>query len=141
MDRLTKEVTAKKKVLLLGIDPQFIDYSKLPPAAPGRTPGQIRKTSVEVTQKLEGMGYEVHNCIVDAGATAGKVLSDLLETEKFECIMVGGGIRGILQHNLLFEKLMNIIHRKAVDSKICFNTGPETTVEAVLRWVDEPVNQ
>lgn len=131
------QTIAKKKVLLLGIDPQFIDYNKLPPAAPGRTPEEIRKTSGEVTQKLEGMGYEVYNCIVDAGETAEKVLSDLLEAEKFNCIMVGGGIRGILQHNLLFERLINIIHKKAIDSKICFNTGPETTVEAVMRWIEE----
>jgi hypothetical protein len=57
------------------------------------TPEQIRKTSSEVTQKLEGMGYQVHNCIVDAG-NAEKVLSDLLEPEKFDCIMVGETIEG-----------------------------------------------
>ncbi|MDR6568300.1 UNVERIFIED_ORG: hypothetical protein DFS12_104528 [Chitinophaga ginsengisegetis] len=49
----------------------------------------------------------------------------------------GGGIRGILQHNLLPEQLMNIIHRRAPDSEICFNTGPETTVEAVMRWINK----
>jgi hypothetical protein len=49
--------------------------------------------------------------------------------------MIGGGLRAIPQHNLLFEEVINLIHQQAPSSRICFNTGPETTVAAVLRSI------
>jgi hypothetical protein len=35
----------------------------------------------------------------------------------------------------LFEKLLNLIHEQAPHAKICFNTTPGDTTEAVQRWV------
>jgi hypothetical protein len=79
---------------------------------------------------------EVQGCLVDLGETAESVVSDTLSREKFDCIMVGAGIRALPQHTLLFEKIINTIHQKAPSSsKICFNTNPGDTVEAVLRWM------
>ena len=51
--------------------------------------------------------------------------------------MVDAGIKGLPQHTPLFEKITNTIHQKALPSstKICFNTNPPDTVEAVLRWI------
>jgi hypothetical protein len=64
-------------------------------------------------------------------------VSDTLSREKFDCIMVGAGIRALPQHTLMFEKIINTIHQKAPpSSKICFNTNPSDTLEAVLRSVN-----
>jgi hypothetical protein len=50
--------------------------------------------------------------------------------------MIGAGARVAADQFLLFEKLINVIHRHALPStKICFNTRPDDTVEAVQRWV------
>jgi|SRR5580700_11390685 hypothetical protein len=38
------------------------------------------------------------------------------------------------EYNLLFEKVMNAIHQKAPSAKLCFNTNPSNTAEAILRW-------
>ena len=35
----------------------------------------------------------------------------------------------------LFEKLINVIHKGAPQAKLCFNTNPGDTADAVLRWV------
>ena len=65
-----------------------------------------------------------------------KYYSDELSREKFECIMVGAGVRVLSQNTSIFEKIMNTIHQKAPpSSKICFNTNPGDSAEAVLRWV------
>lgn len=42
--------------------------------------------------------YEVQSCLVDLGETAESVVSDTLSKEKFDCIMVGAGIRILPQH-------------------------------------------
>ncbi len=51
--------------------------------------------------------------------------------------MVGAGVRVLSQNTSIFEKIMNKIHQKAPPtSKICFNTNPADTVEAILRWAN-----
>jgi len=45
-------------------------------------------------------------------------------------------LRLIPRYFLLFEKLLNVVHQHAPASvKICFNTGPSDSAEAVQRWV------
>jgi hypothetical protein len=125
---------AKKKVLLIGIDPKFIDPNLS--TATGWDANRVRAAAQDTNKRLMDLGYEVQGCLVDLGETAESVVSDTLSREKFDCIMVGAGIRALPQHTLLFEKIINTIHQKAPSSsKICFNTNPGDTVEAVLRWM------
>jgi hypothetical protein len=35
----------------------------------------------------------------------------------------------------LFERLLNLVHARAPGAKICFNSNPGDTAEAVQRWV------
>jgi len=77
----------------------------------------------------------VQFCFVDLGETAESVVSDTLSREKFDCIMIGAGVRTMPQRTVMFEKIINTIHQKAPpSSKICFDTNPSDAVEAVLRW-------
>jgi hypothetical protein len=95
----------------------------------------VKAAAQEANNKLTEVGYEVQNCLVDLGKTAESVVSDTLSREKFDCIMIGAGVRILPQHTVLFEKIINVIHQKAPpSSKICFNIDPGDTVEAVLRW-------
>jgi hypothetical protein len=48
--------------------------------------------------------------------------------------MIGAGLRAPPQL-LLFEKLLNLIHERAPRAKICFNTNPADSAEAVQRWI------
>ena len=129
----------KKKVLLIGIDPKLIDFSKNTTAATGWDANRVQTAGQDANKRLMELGYEVQSClIVDLGeTTAESVVSDILLREKFDCIMIGAGIWALPQHTLMFEKIINTIHQKAPPSstKICFNTNPNDTVEAVLRWI------
>jgi hypothetical protein len=124
----------KKKVLLIGIDPKLIDFNLS--TATGWDANGIQAAAQDASKRLTELGYEVQSCLVDLGETAESVVSDTLSREKFDYIMVGAGVRTLPQHTLLFEKIINTIHQKAPpSSKICFNTNPSDTVEAVLRWM------
>jgi hypothetical protein len=126
---------AKKKVLFLGIDPKLID-SSIANSAGGWDADRVKAVAQDANKRLSELGYEVQHCLVDLGETAERVVSDTLSREKFDCIMVGAGVRILPQHTFVFEKIMNVIHQKTPpSSKICFNTNPSDTVEAVLRWV------
>jgi hypothetical protein len=127
------ENMAKKKVLFLGIDPKLIDVNLA--TTTGWDASRVKAVAQEANNKLTELGYEVQNCLVDLGETAERVVSETLSREKFECIMIGAGVRILPQHTELFEKIINVIHQKAPpSSKICFNTNPSDTVDAVLRW-------
>ena len=126
---------AKKKVLLIGIDSKLIDPNLS--TATGWDANRVRAAAQDANKRLVELGYELQSCLLDPRGTDESLVSDTLSREKFDCIMVGAGVRVLSQNTILFEKIMNTIHQKAPpSSKICFNTNPADTIEAILRWVN-----
>jgi hypothetical protein len=125
---------AKKKVLVLGIDPKLIDVNLA--TTTGWDANRVKALAQEANKRLSELGYEVQNCFTDLGETAERVVLDTLSRENFDYIMIGAGVRLLPQHTFLFEKIINAIHQKApTSSRISFNTNPGDSAEAVLRWV------
>ena len=127
-------MAAKASVLLVGLDPDIVDYSKSP--VPGLTAAKVRAAVEGDKAKLETMGYSVTSLYVDDGKTAEAALTAELSKGGYDCIMVGAGLRIVPPYFLLFEKLINVIHQDApASTKLCFNTNPSDTADAVRRWV------
>jgi hypothetical protein len=85
--------------------------------------------------RLRDLGYEVTSCLVDPGETAEASVTGALKDERFDCIVIGAGLREPKERLLLFERVLNLVHRLAPEAAICFNTNPRDTVDAVQRWV------
>ncbi len=83
---------------------------------------------------LNALGYDAQLCLIDLGSTAENVVLQKISQEMFNYIMIGAGIRALPENFFLFEKLINLIHQNAPTAKICFNTNPSDTAEAILRW-------
>ncbi|MGJ3559781.1 hypothetical protein ACR6C2_18050 [Streptomyces sp. INA 01156] len=49
--------------------------------------------------------------------------------------MISGGIRMLPENTLLFERLVNVLTEEAPWVRLCFNTTPEATVEALRQWI------
>jgi hypothetical protein len=109
----------RKSVLALGLDPSFADFTQFPHL----TPELVRAFSDSQLAQLRGLGYEVCSCLVDLGETAEAVTVRRLEARSFDCVMFGAGLRAP-PRLLLFEKLINLVHERAPNAKICFNTTP-----------------
>ena len=125
---------ARVRVLLLGIDPDLVDFTKSP--VPDLTAAKVRAAVEANRAELETLGYDVKTLYVDDGKSAETALADELTAGRYDCIMIGAGLRTVPPNFLLFEKLMNVVHRHAPPStKICFNTNPTDSTEAVKRWV------
>ena len=125
---------AKARLLLVGIDPDLVDFTKSP--IPDLTAAKVRAGVEASRATLETLGYGVKTLYVDDGKTAETTLADELGKNPYDCIMIGAGLRTVPPYFLLFEKLMNVVHRHAPPSmKICFNTNPMDTTDAVKRWV------
>jgi hypothetical protein len=126
---------ADKKVLVIGLDPDFIDFSAPPLAGSGVTAEKIRGGLDGDGAKLNGLGYQADILWVDDGETAERVLRERLEATRYDGVMIGAGIRTLTPYTLLFESLINAVHEAAPQAKLAFNTNPADTAEAVQRRV------
>ena len=121
-----------KRVLAIGIEPGSVDYS----AFPQLTPELVRSYIEAQLLRLRELGYEVTSCLIDLDAAAEAVVTAALRDERFDCIVIGAGLREPKERLLLFEKVLNLVHRLAPQAAICFNTTPADTAEAVQRWIE-----
>lgn len=124
-------MTATKNVLLIGLHPAVVDYSNYP----GLDAEKLRAGLEAGEARLKSVGYDAQWCLTDTGETAEAVVMERLAQKQFDCILIGAGVRLNPKHFLLLEKLLNIVHERAPHAKICFNTNPNDTVEAVQRWL------
>lgn len=125
-----------KSVLLIGLQPNLIDYSSPDYAAfPGMDAAKVQAALDADASRLNRLGYEAQLCLTDFGETAESVVSEALRKKPFDCVLIGAGVRTVGKNFLLFEKLINVVHELAPQAKLCFNTKPDDTAEAVKRWV------
>ncbi len=124
----------KKTVLVIGLDPAVIDFSK-PGYAPGMDATKVWAGLKASEDELTRLGYSVQMCLTDFGETAEAVVKKALNQKQFDCILIGAGVRANPSNFLLFEKLINVVHEHAPQARICFNTLPSDTGAAVKRWV------
>ncbi len=124
----------KKNVLVIGLDPALIDFSK-PGYAPGMNAAKVLAGLKSSEDELTGLGYSVQMCLTDFGETAEAVVQSQLNQKRFDCILIGAGVRTNPSNFVLFEKLINVVHEHAPQAKLCFNTIPSDTAAAVQRWL------
>tara|TARA_R110002049_G_scaffold48815_1_gene140243 strand:- start:370 stop:741 length:372 start_codon:yes stop_codon:yes gene_type:complete len=120
-----------KNVLLIGLDPDVVNYERWP----GLTADKLVKGFQADAAKFKALGHEASVCFVDHGQTAEATVGEALSKASYDCILIGAGVRTDPDEFLLFEKLVNVVHVRAPAARICFNTGPTDSVDAVLRWL------
>ncbi len=58
---------------------------------------------------------------------------DHLRAHKPDCVLIGAGVRLNPKLTGLFEQLVNLIRQHAPQARLCFNSGPYNSAEAVER--------
>ena len=122
---------AKKTVLAIGIEPSCVDFSTFP----GLTTELVRSYINAQIERLGELGFDADSCLISLDDTAEAVAAKALRSRRFDCIVIGAGLRVPAERLLLFETIINLVHALAPDARICFNTAPADTAEAVQRWV------
>ena len=120
-----------KKVLAIGIDPAFIDFNTMPQFSLE----MFRSYIDSEIERFRALGYDVEICLIDLGDTAEAMTTRALQSGEFDCVLIGAGLRQPRERLLLFERILNLIHRHAPDASICFNTTPADSTKAVRRWI------
>jgi len=128
-------MTSRKSVLSVGLQPQLINFADPAYAAyPGMTAEKVQGGLDKDIAALNALGYDAKLCLTDFGETAEGVIRATLQANRYDCVVIGAGVRTIDKNFLLFEKVLNVVHEHAPQARICFNTGPFDTAQAVQRW-------
>lgn len=122
-----------KKILIIGINPQTIDFSN-PEIAPGLTAEKVELGTKATIDNLVTMGYAAESFFLDTGASDYSQLIKKISSVQYDGIVIGNGIRGLASNFIMFEQIVNVVHEHAPKSKILFNSLPTNTDEAVKRW-------
>jgi hypothetical protein len=124
-------MTKKTTVLLVGWHPDVVDYSKWP----GLTPERLLASLEGDRTKLESLGYDAELGLIRSSESAAASLKAMLSEKPRDCVLIGAGVRTIPEYLHLFESLVNTFHESAPKARLCFNSGPFDSVDAVQRWV------
>ncbi|CZF82370.1 hypothetical protein [Grimontia marina] len=119
-----------KKVALFGWHPDVVNFEKW-----GGSPEKLRAMLESEQAKLNSEGYATDILYIRDGDSAYQTVADAVAETTYDCILIGAGVRRDEEHFLVFEKLVNAVHELAPHAKICFNSNPMDTVEAVKRWI------
>ena len=123
------------KVLIIGLDPGKLDLN-----APGLPPGvsaeALKAGIARVKAIFEAQGLRLDSCGLDPAGPIEPILEAQLAQGPYDCVVIGAGFR-VPQHALLlFERVVNTVHRHAPNAAIAFNTSPADTWDAARRWRD-----
>lgn len=124
-----------KKVLFVGQVPETVDFSD--PALPhGFDAAKIHAGIAVGMQQMTDRGWHADLCLVRPDESATQALELQLAHTLYDCVVIGGGIRLPPRSLLLFERLINAVHKAAPKASIAFNTSPPDTGDAAARWLD-----
>ncbi len=124
------------RILLVGFDPETVDFSD-PALPPGMTAEKIR-AGIEVARKnFAERGWEADVGSIQPDETAGPAVERLLASKRYDCVVIGAGVRLPPRRLAIFEAVLNAVHRKAPGAAIAFNTRPEDSADAAARWLPD----
>jgi hypothetical protein len=127
------ELHGLKRVLFVGQEPETVDFSD-PALPPGFDAAKIHAGISTGMQQIAEHGWHADLCLVRP-ETAAMTLERQLTTTPYDCVVIGGGIRLPPKSLLVFEALINTVHKCAPHASIAFNTRPEDTADAAARWL------
>ena len=124
------------RVLFVGQSPDTGDYSD--PSLPSGLNAEKIQAGIDLAAaKIAERGWIADLCMIPPDAAGIAILEKQLASATYDCVVIGGGMRLPPKSLLLFEKVVNAVHKAAPGSAIAFNSGPQDTAEAAARWLVE----
>jgi hypothetical protein len=113
-------------VLVIGLDPVRI---------PGWDPEPVVAAIKRGQARFGDHGIEADTCLVDPDDNPEADIVEALTRHDYACVVVGGGIRKHEPLLELFERVVNLVRQHAPGAAIAFNSTPDDTADAALRWL------
>src|SRR5579862_3541331 len=123
-----------KRVLLLGYDPETVDFSD-PALPPGMTAEKIHAGIAVAMKQFAERGWDADLGMIRPDETAVPAVARQLASKNYDCVVIGAGVRLPPRGLTLFEAVINAVHKAAPGASIAFNTTPHVSADAAARWL------
>ena len=120
------------RVLFVGQAPETVDFND-PAIPPGFDAAKIRAGIEIAMAAIKARGWDGDQCMIPPDEGAVPMLETQLAGAAYDCVVIGGGLRLPPKSLLLFEQVVNAVHKAAPGAAIAFNTRPEDTADAAAR--------
>ena len=120
------------RILFVGQKPETVDFTD-PSLPPGFDSEKINAGIALGVAKIQQRGWQGDTCMITPDAAGRALLESALKRAAYDCVVIGGGLRLPPKSLVLFETVVNIIHKAAPNATIAFNTRPEDTADAAAR--------
>jgi hypothetical protein len=125
------------RVMLLGYEPESVDFSD-PALPPGMTAEKVHAGLAVAMKQFAERGWEADLVSIRPDKNAVPIVERQLASKSYDCVVIGAGVRLPPRSLLLFEALINAVHKAAPGTAIAFNTRPDDSADAAARWVAKP---
>ena len=122
------------RILFVGQEPETVDFSD-PALPPGFNAEKIHAGIAVAMRPMTERGWQADLCLVRPDDTAASAVEGQLADKHYDGAVIGGGIRLPPKSLLLFEAVINAVHRALPGAFIAFNTRPEDSADAAWRWL------
>jgi hypothetical protein len=122
------------RILLLGLDPDTVDYSD-PALPPGMNAEKVRAGIAVALNQFTDRGWESDVGFIHPDETAGPAVERQLRSTHYDCVVIGAGVRLPPRNLALFEVVINTVRKAAPGAPIAFNTRLDDSADAAARWV------
>jgi hypothetical protein len=122
------------RVLFVGYDPEAVDFSD-PALPPGMTAEKVHAGIAVAMKQFAERGWEADLGFIRQDETAGPTLERQLASKSYDCVVIGAGVRLPPRGLVLFEAVINAVHKAAPCAAIAFNTVPQDSADAAARWL------
>lgn len=122
------------RVLFVGEDPETVDFTD-PALPPGMSMEKVLAGIEFAMKEFAARGWEADLGLIRPDETAGPTVERLLGSKRYNCVVIGGGVRLPPRRLPIFEAVINAIHKAAPGATIAFNTRPEDSADAAARWL------
>lgn len=128
-------MTAKARILVLGQDVHTVDYTN-PALPPGMSAEKVTAGLDQAEASLKAQGFEVDMLQIQPDPdTARAEIEAFIAGKTYDVVVIGAGVRNPPPSLFLFETVLNAVHRHAPGARIAFNTRPDDSDVAAVRWV------
>lgn len=123
--------TSRPAALIVGLDPATAPGSYFPAVD---TAEAVERGIQDIPHAAGELGLDLDMFLIGRTDDIDARFREKVASGHYAVVVIGGGIRLEPSLTHLLETLVNGVLSQSPHSAICFNTGPETTIEAIRRW-------
>ncbi|WP_066805384.1 hypothetical protein [Sphingomonas asaccharolytica] len=120
------------RILFVGQKPETVDFSD-PSLPPGFDAEKINAGIAVAVAQIHERGWDGDTCMITPDDAGRAMLETQLNSARYDCVVIGGGLRIPPKSLALFEMVVNAVHKAAPNATIAFNSRPEDTADAAAR--------